>query len=816
MMKTARTAFLALATLCANALIIDGPSIGRSKRIPKQGDKVFWQVPVLNEGEAPFGGGVTVVMRTSPRGERFGPPVARTEVIELAPGSSHDFAFEWLAGPNGYHDVVFELAGVDTRAATTVAVVAKDVYFVWFGAPKQFTWCNVPTTVKPGDRAWWLRRGTIPAGWKGGVCYKEWPVEKFVASWGGAEWIAIDEVGGPGPVTDTFIEAWRRLKQRKPEQWIAVWFMGAHHYWAEVKDLIDLFVPEIYLNYRGNHLGQFDAYFRTAREAGVMDQVIPGLGINERRTKDKKRVINSPTRADVLRQIRYVKRTAPELPGIGFFTAYSAAWGVAEYADALCEEYFVKPVLTILRPDEPVRVSGRLHDGRRIVTASVKNIGNMAARRVTLEWHWGWTDQGGRSRSESVGPWPVGEERTFSLETEMDPGWAPVDFHIVPAEGYTVLDSRAGTHLVRLQSGLADAHVTVSAQTVAAPHTLPVFAQADRARPRMFLELSRDLGVLSRGACAVLPARPGVEESAAVFVPEKQARTARLFGLSQQEPAHTSAVPFSRDGALLTVSNGLYRCELDLAADRLVALGPAGGMANLFRGPWSLNATGHEGFGEARVTELPGCLVVTVPFASEHASGESQYLFLARSPAIRIARSWVPKGEVTLKGAGERCSLFQKGGTFALQPGVGGPVRRGRLRDGSAYRDLLFGYLGCGPRPENADRAGWIDFSYGAEDADGGLGVAIEYRWEDSASKSYDVTRLYDANDWLEVLFLWGKEETFSRPQKSCVYLVPHRRMDFTDPSVPVPAQALWEQLHRRQLAWVTGPRPATAGGSGF
>ena len=112
----------------------------------------------------------------------------------------------------------------------------------------------------------------------------------------------------------------------------------------------------------------------------------------------------------------------------------------------------------------------------------------------------------------------------------------------------------------------------------------------------------------------------------------------------------------------------------------------------------------------------------------------------------------------------------------------------------------LFGYLGGRPGPDNANKAGWIDFSYG--DDSGGLGVAIDYRWDDSDTKSYDVTRLYDASDWLEVLYLWGAEKTFSRPQKSCIYLIPHGPMDFVDEAVVAPAKALWDRLHREQLAW--------------
>ena len=71
------------------------------------------------------------------------------------------------------------------------------------------------------------------------------------------------------------------------------------------------------------------------------------LGINIIRDKETKEPKVVPTKEDVLRQIRHIKRIAPDMPGIAFFTSYSAAPGVAEYADELCGEYFVKPLLTI-------------------------------------------------------------------------------------------------------------------------------------------------------------------------------------------------------------------------------------------------------------------------------------------------------------------------------------------------------------------------------------------------------------------------------------------------------------------------------------
>jgi len=788
----------------ASALTLDAENIGISKWIPKQGDEVSWLVPVVNDGESPFEGEVIVSFRCGRRGEQPGKPSTVRKHLKLQLRQSEDLTFKWPAPRNGYYRVEFALQGTDQRASKELAVTRDDVHFAWFGAPKTFRWCNVPTTVKDADQSWWLRRGAIPAHWKGGVCYKNWPVERFVEDWGKSDWIAIDEVGGPGEVTDKFLAAWKQLKQRKPHQWTAVWFMGAHAYWRDIRKLVDLFLPEIYLNYSGNHLGHFEPYFRTAREAGVMDQMIPGLGINQ--IKDKQgRVTNSPTQEDVLRQIRYLKRAAPELKGVGFFTSNSAAPGVAEYADGLCEEYYIKPVLTIRNPGRPIALSGKPADPKRVASIAVKNVGNMDAEDVRIEWRWG-RPESAQVKSEIVREWPVGREKTFSVEVTCEVGWMPLEFRVVPREGYTVVDGVATATITRPPGSLASAVVAVLAAG-ATNFVWPQFGGVGAGGSLRAVELEPDGKLGAEMPCAALPARPGISETQAVLLTRMDRPRVALLSAGGDRaiegPRHL------RKGSEFTVSNNHYETTLDLATDQLVSIGPRGGMANVLRQPLELKAIGHEGFQGARIEELPGCLVVTVSYDSEKASGESQYLFFTDSPAIRIARSWRPKGELTLKGAGDRCGLFQKGGTFALQAGVGGPVKRGQLQDGNKYRDLLFGYLGERPRPDNADRAGWIDFSYGAEGADGGLGVAIEYRWTDSDSNSYDVTRLYDASDWLEVLYLWGKEKVFSRPQKSCIWLVPHRRLDFSDEHVAPPAQELWQRLHAEQLSAVHGPSAA-------
>ncbi len=783
---------------CAWPLAIDGQDIGLSKMIPRAGETLTWLVPLVNDSEETFSGEVTMTMRVACRGEAFGDPVAVTQDLTLAGaadaqslGERADFEFAWTPPRNGWHRVAFEVGDL-TRAEREIAVTERDLWFAWFGAPQEFRWCNIPTTVKPEDAQWWLRRGAIPARWKGGVCYKEWPVERFVESWGDSDWIAIDEVNGPGEVTDKFIAAWEQLEEQQPHQFRAIWSIGAHEYWSEIAHLVDLFLPEIYLNYRGDHLGQFDRYLETARAAGVIEKTIPALGIHQ--IKDARGLVRtSPTREDVLRQVRYLKRTAPELNGLAFFNATATAQGVAEYADGLCGEYYVSPVITIADPAQPLSVSRERASAQ--VSATLRNVGGMDADEVRLQWR---IEQPGGDllcRTEALSLRAGEEQRVTGSFDAPAEGWRAVELRIEPSDGYTVLDGLAQTAL------FANDPDTILLPVTPAQAQSPItIAQGDGRREARIISAA---GQPEPGRAEVtpLPARPGREEALLAFsAPEVDALT--VFALREAEDLRPSPPEWTRDGDLLEVRSAWWQVRLDLATDALTGIAPAD-CESIIRTPFALSAPGHEGFGEARIEELPGALAVTIPWESEAASGESQYVFFRESPAIRIARVWRPNGAVTVNGAGDRCELFQRGGTFALQRGVGAPLQRGRLQDGDDYRDLLFGYLAGAPTPENAALPGWIDFSYG--DGSGGLGVAIDYRWQDAAMKSYDVTRLYDAADTLEVLYVWGTEAVFERPQTSCIWLLPHGPLELLDTDAISPTQALWRHLHEAQLAVMEG-----------
>jgi hypothetical protein len=802
--------YLAALTLALSAtpqaqdalLRLDPANIGISKMIPVVGDRVTLLVPVVNPGEQALKGSFRLEASAARDGGKPVEFAAQEVATELGPGEARDIELAWQPKQTGFYTLTFELSGAGAQAERVsfgpVAVVAHNLYFAWFGAPKEFRWCNVPTTVKGEEAAaWWLRRGAIPCAWKGAVCYKEWPLGKLVEHYGGSRRIAIDEIGGPGEDTDKFMAALRELKKAEPDRFTAVWFMGAHEYWRDVTDVVDLFIPEVYLNYRGNHLGTFDSYIERTRAAGVMDRTVFGLGINIVKDEKTREPRVTPTKEDVLRQIRYLRRVTPDMPGVGFFTATSAAPGVAEYADELCGEYFVKPVATLVGnrveivPGSPARAR-----------VTVGNFGGMTARKVRVRLTQRRSDgTAAVDRSAEIETLNAGGRRQVEAPLAPAPGISLVTAEIAPSPQYTLLDARAEEPFCPRTSrpaALRDAVALVY---------LPPWGEGERTdvpvswtlnqAPEVVRVVEVDLAERVRSEAPALTLGQG-GKSVVRWVAQGPTRGGeqRYFAVlpGRPEGSGAAALPCEEADGRLTIRSPFYTAELDPGADEIVALTPAGSERNLLKAPWSLHCPGHEGFGKPEVVRSPGWVAVTVPYDSALASGESRYVFSALTAAIEVSHSLRPKAPIEVDGARDGCNLEQRGGSYALQPGVGGVVSRGLLQDSGDYRDLYFGYLAAGPSERNAGLAGWLDFSWDAQ-SNAGLGVAIAERWRDATYKSYDVTRLYDASDWIEVSYVWGTNARIEREQTSRVFLVPHGHLDMQQTAVP-PARAVWETVH--------------------
>jgi len=790
----------------APALQLDGADIGLSKAIPKVGDEVIFLVPVKNATDRAAAVSCQVLGRAtdqSGRAVRLAPAKLQTE---LQPGEARDVRLVWRPADTGFYDLSFELSdatgggSIPSHRAELprVAVVSHDLYFAWFGAPKAFRWCNVPTTVKEEDVGFWLRRGAIPCAWRGGVCYREWSKEQFVENWSSSRWIAIDEIGGPSEDTTKFMSALREIRAAHPDHFAAVWFMGAHDYWAEVKGIIDLFLPEVYLNYRGNHLGSFGGYLDAIRRTDAMSQTVFGLGINV--IKDEKtgepRVV--PTREDVLRQVRHVKRIAPDMPGLGFFTSDSAAPGVAEYADELCGEYFVKPVVTL--------VDGKLsvEAGRRWQAhVTVLNCGGMAAREVRLRVGLVVNDKLTAVQEKTIAALPAGERQEVAVSLTPTRGVATLRAELLPSPQFTVLDPVAeelacSRELLPAELRKALAIVYLPAYPETESRVVPVTWQLPCAVAAVrVVEVDPSGDSKADAPCLTLSGKDQqtVRWVAAGTAPGTQRRLYAILPSGGQVAPPSNLIRYERRGDRIRVYTPSYQAELNAATDEITSLKRPGTDTELFRSPWSFVCSTQPKPQACEVTQSGDWLVVRLSVDCDAADGETRYVFSGLTPAVEISRRFRPKSPLKITGAAERCGLEQRGGTFALQPGVGGVASRGALHDSADYRDLYFGYLGDAPSEGNAAKAGWLDFSWDQR-WDAGLGVAIAERWRDARSKEYDVTRFYDASDWIEVLHVWGVETTIDREQTSRVFLIPHGFIDMSKVPVP-PAEAVWEAVHQ-------------------
>jgi len=788
-------------SLASAAATLTCDDIGTSARIPSVGRPVTYTVRLRAPADRSLAGNFRVSLEVAEH------PVAEKAVhLKLAAGEHQDVTLQWTPQADGWYRLSFRAIGADST--TPWAQVEQDVpvthrprVFLWFGSPRHFKWCNVPTTVKPEERDWWLWRGTLPCAWKGGVCYKEWSVEQFTRSYTDSPWIAIDEIGPYDETGRKIIAAVRAHKRAHPTGCRALWYMGVHDHWREVRDAVDLFVPEIYLNYSGNHLGKIDAYVRRARQVGCLDRMIPGLGINVIEDQEKKQPTVVPTREDVLRQIRHLKTIAPELPGVGFFTS-NAAPGVAEYADGLCGEYYVNPVLTL----EPGSLQARVKGQALKLSAVLRNHGGMTARAVPVQFGQGHGSDFRVTTQQTVATLAPEGAVTVTALLPLQGGVQAYGLRLVPPLGLAVLNTDLWIMAAR---GLpAGACVVYQPPTETPGGGLPLFADAPVGTEICAASvLGPDGRAAEAVAATVLPGLPDDSADVLTWTPKSRPSDQPVaFRLNSSPAQHVAAVKTTRSGDSLTVTGSGYVATLDLAKDQVRSLKVQTDGPELLGSPWDFSSTGHTGTQQAPLQELPGGLLVTIPFGNPQAEGFSRYFCYAAAPVIRIERFFRPHAEMRVTASAEGCRMLQRGGVYALQPGVGGPLRRGTLRDGSDYSDLLFGYLGSGPSPDNARLAGWFDCAF-TRDGGGGLGVVIERRWEAAHSDvGYDVTRYYDGGDWLSVLNLWGKELSVSTPQTQIVYLLPHGPLALDQAAVVGPAQRLWNQLQMRAHAALLAP----------
>ncbi|MFA7517149.1 MAG: hypothetical protein WC049_09275, partial [Candidatus Ratteibacteria bacterium] len=127
----------------------------------------------------------------------------------------------------------------------------------------------------------------------------------------------------------------------------------------------------------------FDQRILAARDYDALEHSIMVLG-----TKGMEDSYDITT-SDMEEQVRYIRINAPEMPGIGFFTATPRVEGIREFSDNLCRKYYIQPVVTIWDRDIFPLESNLVKGSPVTLQAVIHNIGGMDAKNVKVSFYQG-------------------------------------------------------------------------------------------------------------------------------------------------------------------------------------------------------------------------------------------------------------------------------------------------------------------------------------------------------------------------------------------------------------------------------------------
>ena len=235
----------------------------------------------------------------------------------------------------------------------------KPFVLFWTSRPEELSSLThvTPQVDLPGEKkarpkylkAAWLERGVVPLRWKGGWCYRDWSEDELCRHFSDAEeaghvGIAIDEWGGGNQEFDQKMgRALLRTREAHPDLFIAVWCFGLFRMRVAeyLRDVADVVMIERYVD--GATPDEFAVWFnapiRVAREAGILHKTVFALGINDKAPPEefKKHGAWANTPAELEAQMRWIRKNAPEMPGIAFF-APRCSDAMRDLADRLAGE----------------------------------------------------------------------------------------------------------------------------------------------------------------------------------------------------------------------------------------------------------------------------------------------------------------------------------------------------------------------------------------------------------------------------------------------------------------------------------------------
>lgn len=334
--------------------------------------------------------------------------------LSLVPGAksqkvpangSLPFVFQWTPQKNGYQPVVVNavFAGKTHTVSALIPVVSRPLYFPWFGGhtpeARSLRFANIVLSGSDENHAYWRSRGALPCLWKGVDLQAS--AEKYAGQLAeglgdpaaGPAGIMIDEMGGYAPeeiLKADFFNGLKLFLERYPQHFTALWVCGSLHWpYCNItrnvyrKDKgISLLMLECYSNFQVVELrsqrrfAYYDQRIDMARQQDVITNSVMTLGIDGHQDKF------NLTAYEIEDEVRYIRRHAPEMPGVGFFHFETKSPELIPVADELCRRYFIEPLLQVWPED--LQFSRRDVKAGEIIDvyAGVYNLGGMDADNI--------------------------------------------------------------------------------------------------------------------------------------------------------------------------------------------------------------------------------------------------------------------------------------------------------------------------------------------------------------------------------------------------------------------------------------------------
>lgn len=308
---------------------------------------------------------------------------------------------------NGYQNITVTLSDnkdLKLQVTTKMTVISRPLFFPWFGGDKpgneKLKYANVVLSFSANKSDYWRGRGAIVTAWKGVIMDMKTPEEyanylKNDLERLKVDGIMIDEMGNydeQAIVAMPQVKGLQKFNQENPEFFSMLWIAGSMraNYCNIAKNLyrkkgVDFILIECYANFilpefsAINKYEYFDQRIDMARSQDVLNNALMTLGVSDNADKF------NLTTYEIEDQVRYVKRKAPEMPGIGFFHANGKEQDMVFFSDDLCRKYYLEPVIQLYQYDLQYSPISPTADEEIEIFAHVYNIGGMDAQDVEVK-----------------------------------------------------------------------------------------------------------------------------------------------------------------------------------------------------------------------------------------------------------------------------------------------------------------------------------------------------------------------------------------------------------------------------------------------